>query len=179
MPECAASPEPNAKAPDPPFTRTYRLLVRGKNISEESLLATDYLNHFNEVVMLLEMVGAAPEFMDDVRTWKPRSYVEHFQGSVFANKELASFAYEQAPLAYRIPFDDLVRTIDTIILGGPARLDAALVEADEVAFEDAASETATQARTLIDQASGIIHGHTVTSRQVDIDLLLGAQQPRE
>ena len=29
------------------FTGTYRLLVRGKNINQNTLLATDYLNHFN------------------------------------------------------------------------------------------------------------------------------------
>ena len=30
--------------------------VRGSNINEETLLATDYLNHFNEAIMLLELV---------------------------------------------------------------------------------------------------------------------------
>ena len=29
--------------------------VRGKNINEETLLATDYLNHFNEIIMLFDI----------------------------------------------------------------------------------------------------------------------------
>src|SRR3546814_196200 len=43
------------------LTRTYRRLVRGTNINATSLLATDYLNHFNEVVMVLELVPDMPE----------------------------------------------------------------------------------------------------------------------
>ena len=31
--------------------------VRGTNINEHTLLATDYLNHLNEPIMLLEMVA--------------------------------------------------------------------------------------------------------------------------
>src|SRR3546814_1723486 len=43
------------------YTGTYRLLVRGKNINQNTLLATDYLNHFNEIIMLLEMLPSMPE----------------------------------------------------------------------------------------------------------------------
>ena len=39
--------------------------VRDSNIDETTLLATDYLNHFNEIVMLLEMVPEMPEMLDD------------------------------------------------------------------------------------------------------------------
>ena len=35
------------------------------NINAATGLATDYLNHFNEAIMLLEMLASAPEFRDD------------------------------------------------------------------------------------------------------------------
>ena len=53
---------------------TVRDRVRGTNISETTLLATDYLNYFNEVVMMLDMVPSMPIFLDELREWEPKSY---------------------------------------------------------------------------------------------------------
>ena len=43
--------------------------VKGSNIDETTLLATDYLNHFNEIVMLLEMVPDMPEMLEEVKAF--------------------------------------------------------------------------------------------------------------
>ncbi|MEX2647624.1 MAG: hypothetical protein WD673_01265 [Alphaproteobacteria bacterium] len=108
MPEDSGIRRPCDEPPKPCFTRTYRLLARGTNISDETLLATDYLNHANEVIMLIELLGAAPEFIDDVRAWRPISYAEHFRESGFVDRELAICAYDQAPIVYRVPFDGVI-----------------------------------------------------------------------
>lgn len=166
----------------PPFTRTYRLLARGTNVNCETLLATDYLNHYNEVVMLIEMVEQAPEFMDDVRAWHPKPYVEHFRDGGFSHKALAIAAYDQAPAVYREPFDATLAEIDATILKGIAAMDQATAEGDAFAFSLAATETAASARALIDRASAIINGHTLAVRQDEIDALMDEaanQQPRE
>jgi hypothetical protein len=42
-------------------------------------LATDYLNRFNEAVMLLDMLSSCPEFREDFLAWEPMSYREHFR----------------------------------------------------------------------------------------------------
>jgi hypothetical protein len=159
--------------PRPGFTRTYRLLVRGKNISAETLLATDYLNHINEVVMLIELLGSAPEFWDDVRAWRPRSYAEHFRQSGFADRELAVLAYDQAPLVYRLPFDGVIAEIDAAILGGVAAIERAMGASERDLIVREAEATAATARALVDQASAIIHGQSVSQRQDAIDALLG------
>ena len=57
-------------------------------------LATDYLNHFNEAIMLLEMVPDMPECAEDFLTWTPLSYAEHFWASNFKARDLAIEAYE-------------------------------------------------------------------------------------
>ena len=44
------------------------------NINPKTGLASDYLNHFNEAIMLLEMLASCPECVDDFRAWKPMSY---------------------------------------------------------------------------------------------------------
>ena len=135
------------------------------------MLATDYLNHFNEVVMLIEMVGSAPEFMADIAPWRPKSYAEHFRDSSFSDRELAIQAYDHAPLAFREPFDETVAAIDATILGAIEVLNAAAEDSPDE-LNRIATATASEVRALIDVASGIINGHTKTSRQDDIDRLL-------
>src|SRR3569833_2650624 len=70
--------------------------LRVANINPRTGLATDYLNHFNEAVMLLEMVPDMPECAEDFLTWSPLSYDEHFTASNFKARDLAIEAYEKA-----------------------------------------------------------------------------------
>ena len=48
------------------------------NINPATGLSTDYLNHFTEVLMALEMMAGIPECAGDLRAWRPKSYAEHF-----------------------------------------------------------------------------------------------------
>ena len=56
------------------------------NINPATGLATDYLNHFNEAIMLLEMLSSCPECRDDFLGWRPMSYREHFEASRFKGR---------------------------------------------------------------------------------------------
>ena len=70
------------------------------SINPATGLSTDYLNHFNEAIMLLDMLADCPECRDDFMAWRPRSYCEHFAASRFGGRELAIAAYDGAePLA--------------------------------------------------------------------------------
>src|ERR1700691_1626323 len=66
------------------------------NINPRTGLATDYLNHFNEAIMLLEMIPDMPECSEDFLEWQPLSYREHFTASNFKARDLAIEAYETA-----------------------------------------------------------------------------------
>ena len=57
------------------------------NINPATGLATDYLNHFNEAIMLLEMLSSCPECRDDFLGWRPMSYREHFAASRFKGRD--------------------------------------------------------------------------------------------
>ncbi len=164
------------------FTRTYRRLVRGTNINERSLLATDYLNHFNEVVMMLEMVADMPEMIEDVREWRPRSYPDHFRQSVFTDRELAVYAYENAPREVVETFEAVVREVDAIILEAVERISAALAErgpdAADAPVDDALrcyiADTTARIRGLLEKAGAVINGTTVCNTQDEIDRLIMA-----
>jgi hypothetical protein len=64
------------------------------NIHPDTRLATDYLNHFNEVVMLIDMLPMMPDCAPDVVTWAPVSYTDHFYLSHFKGRDLAIRAYQ-------------------------------------------------------------------------------------
>jgi hypothetical protein len=90
--------------------------LRAANIHPETRLATDYLNHFNEVIMLLELVPSMPDCIDDVLIWQPASYEEHFQRSHYRDKDLAIAAFEQAPVGARRRFLALVDEMNAVML---------------------------------------------------------------
>ncbi|WP_262695071.1 hypothetical protein [Kordiimonas aquimaris] len=90
-------------------------LLAAANINPESFLATDYLNHFNEIVMLLEMIPDMPELMEDAADWAPKSYPQHFNDSGFQAKDLAIEAYALAPSSFRDEFENLCGKINASI----------------------------------------------------------------
>src|SRR5438093_11189566 len=87
--------------------------LRVANINPRTGLATDYLNHFNEAVMLLEMVPDMPECAEDFLTWTPLSYAEHFWASNFKARDLAIEAYELSDA--KVEFDNLTASMTSIL----------------------------------------------------------------
>ncbi len=141
--------------------------LAGTNIHSRTFLATDYLNHFNEVIMLLEMLPDMPEMLDEIALWTPRSYTEHFRKSGFKDGALAIEAYECAPTIYRHAFDHNVAALDAVLLDTIATLgrDGQTTEAIERILEPRMA----QAHALLEMLSGIIHGATTTLDQSDVD----------
>jgi hypothetical protein len=142
----------------------FRSHVPGTNINEATLLASDYLNHFHELVMLLEAIASEPQsFADDLLSWRPLTYEEHFSESGFRDKNLAIAAYRRAPPKIRARFDEAVARLHgealTLVaevaseLGGSKRLDKTCASA------------AARLRVLIDEANAIANGDTLPDRR--------------
>src|SRR6201996_2213064 len=89
--------------------------LRAANINPRTGLATDYLNHFNEAIMLLEMIPDMPECAEDFLGWSPLSYCEHFMASNFTAKDLAISAYETADPDIRAEFEQITDTMTSIL----------------------------------------------------------------
>ncbi len=75
------------------------------NVNPSTGLATDYLNLFNEAIMLFEMGLDMPDMVEELAEWKKRGYVEHFEKSGFELKEVVVSAYLYAPPTVRRDFD--------------------------------------------------------------------------
>src|SRR6202165_727467 len=98
-----------------PDTEARAARLRAANINPRTGLATDYLNHFNEAIMLLEMIPDMPECAEDFLAWHPLSYREHFMASHFKTRELAIEAYESADIVIRTEFDHITTTMTSIL----------------------------------------------------------------
>ena len=95
------------------MTEHLRAHTEGTNVNPATLLTTDYLNHFNEIIMLLELVPSAPsQFSAEISDWQHESYEEHFTHSGFRDKELAIVGYRNAPEDVRRSFDSSVADLE-------------------------------------------------------------------
>ncbi len=154
---------PRQPAPD---ERARTAQLAAANINPRSGLATDYLNHFNEAIMLLEMIPDIPECAEDFLGWQPLSYREHFTASNLRARELAISAYDSADAGIRAEFDNLTSAM-TLIL-------SAVGTAMREAHQDKARATlAEQAigwvKPLVTLAGGIINGRGV---EADVDYIM-------
>ena len=155
---------------------TLGLLVRGKNINETTLLATDYLNHFNEIIMVLELVPDMPDCLEEAREWAPKSYQEHFRDSAFTDKELAILAYENAPEAYKIPFDRTVERMNQLVEQGLQTIASKVEVGDENGLRVEVESLSQRLRDRIDEASAIINGHLQAGDEDDVDQAASGQE---
>ena len=146
--------------------------VRGKNINEKTLLATDFLNHFNEIIMILDMLPSFPDCLEEAREWQPKNYEEHFRHSGFSDRELAISAYEHSPRRFRKPFDDTINAMNQLIESALERIEAAIGNNKNEEVARIVTTTNTTMRRLTDVASSVIHGGEDTAQQAEIDSIL-------
>jgi len=147
----------------------YSARAQGTNIDPQTLLATDYLNHFNEIVMLLELISDMPECLEDAEAWAPKSYQDHFRDSQFRDRELAVEAYDHVPHCYREPFDDVISQMNRIVPVGLQRIRESLDAGETERMRMVCSEVSQRLQKMIDIASAIIHGSTKRLDQAEID----------
>ena len=145
---------------------------KGTNVNDRTLLATDYLNHVNEIIMLLELIPDAPECLEDCRAWQPMSYTDHFEASSIADRDLAIEAYEFSPPEFRHTFDRLTREMHRVIGGALAGLEAAAAQGDEDRTRRITELAVGALKTMVDQASATIHGDAQVMDQDQIDDLM-------
>ncbi len=146
------------------------------NINPSTGLATDYLNHFNEVVMLLEMLPDIPECAEDVLAWEPADYITHFSASKFSAKELAIRAYGAVDEQLRTALEKCIAEIDQEVISLQMMLGSG--DATDELLQIVQEKAVTIIRPLLSRAGSIIHGHLPDeavsgqeSTQADVDAL--------
>jgi len=125
------------------------------NINPSTGLASDYLNHFNEAIMLLEMLSSCPDCLDDFLSWRPLSYREHFESSRVKGRSLAIAAYDAADPSRRKSLDNLAGAMTAVLeatrtaMGSPEPPQSMAAVADRAAA---------LLRPLVARAGAVING---------------------
>ena len=124
-------------------------------ISPSTGFATDYLNHFNEAIMLLDMVTSCPDCLTDFHDWQPLTYREHFLASRFKARNPAIAAYYAADPAVRTCLDSLTETTTTEI---EATRSAMAAEPTPETYGILADRAAARLKLLVARAAAVING---------------------
>lgn len=145
--------------------------VLAANVNPATGLATDYLNLFNEAIMLFEMGLDMPDMAEELADWKKHSYVEHFEKSGFEMKDVVISAYHHAPADLRCDFDDVCERALTVFDSSIDILMSSNLE-DDAARVDL-NERLRDMKALVIEMDSHIHGRAAITKslQSEVDAL--------
>ena len=130
-------------------------------------LATDYLNVFNEAIMLFGLLADMPDIIDELSAWEPLTYEQHFLRSSFQGRDLAIIAYKNADPKIKIPFDALSRDTCHFIQRSIVQAkDMMAARSDMTLF---VVETTESLQTAIMKLDSMVHGGQIGGAQSDVD----------
>jgi hypothetical protein len=147
----------------------YPARLADANINPDTGLASDYLNHFNEAIMLLEMLSSSPDFIDDFLAWRPVSYREHFTASRLKGHDMAVAAYDSADPYLRGCLDTLAGTMSAVLEATRAAMSSNM---PPEAAATLANRAASWLRPQVARASAVINGEG----NVEVDQLIAPQE---
>ena len=147
----------------------------GPNINPVTGLSTDYLNHFTEAVMVLEMVGAMPECIDDLRAWEVKTYPEHFAASHFSNRDAIIAAYQGADPTVRAALERTAEVLNAMVW---RTRELVLQHVGSAEVEAIARRALDRLRPLIARTAAVINGGATKSGdrqgpQAAVDAIFG------
>jgi hypothetical protein len=130
------------------------------NINPATGLASDYLNHFNEAIMMLDLLSSMPDCIDDLIEWQPMSYREHFLTSSQKHRELVLAAYSSAEPEARRQLDDIVDAMNATMIATRSALELNISPEVLTAL---AREAAANLKPLVARAGAVINGLTLSN----------------
>ena len=125
------------------------------NINPITGLSTDYLNHFTEAIMLLEILPDMPDCLADFLAWEPKDYREHFAACHFRNRDMVIAAYEAADPELSGSLDMLADLMNTMLL---ATREAIAANPATPRSQALAHRTANVLKPVITRVSALING---------------------
>ncbi|MGD9638177.1 MAG: hypothetical protein AB7U85_03855 [Alphaproteobacteria bacterium] len=168
--------EPDINQPDnikPAVNPKIIELIKGLNISSTTLLSTDYLNHFNEIIMMIAMIGEMPDIIEECKEWQPKSYIQHFTDTSLSYRFIAIELYRAVPKKNLDAFEQAIEQTNNAIFQTVERLELAISNGatpEELTQKAMVAQKALQ--TLTEIISSIIHGAEKALSQSEIDKLI-------
>jgi hypothetical protein len=133
-------------------------------VNPESGIANDYLNHFNEVFLMIENLPVLlPEMVDELMQWRPMSYVEYFQRSPLPASAETLKIYETLDDSFRADFEAMIVLLDRSVLQcveliSAHRLPDGTIEPE--AITEMCEKYANDLRAVLDRTADLVnHGY--------------------
>lgn len=131
-------------------------------VNPASGLANDYLNLFNEVVMLIEQLPDMPELIDDLLAWRPTTYKDYFSRSILPGRHSALDTYAELNAGFRRNFEAIVAELDRIATASVALIRHHLHKkglAEPEVLAELCGKAGTALRSVLERASTTVnHG---------------------
>ena len=130
-------------------------------INPASGIANDFLNHFNEILLLVENLPVLlPEMVDELMQWRPTTYRDYFDRSNLPGRAQALAAYDEINPSLRNAFEAMVARLNASAVAivaeiGTHRNSAGEIDADNVA--EFCATAATALRETLAQASDLVN----------------------
>jgi hypothetical protein len=163
-------------AEQPAHARPDAYRMADANINPLTGLSTDYLNHFNEAIMLLEMLPQVPDCALDFFAWEPMTYSEHFAASRLKERDTTISAYEYADPKFRQGLDTLSNTMTAILTATRDAMQSGLPPHDTDRVARRALEwlkpLVARAGAVINGAEGALKDHDAAQPQDMVDALM-------
>ena len=149
------------------------------NVNPATGLASDYLNHFNEAIMLLEMLADCAECMGAFLAWRPKNYREHFIDSDSECGQIAVAAYDLADPDARARLETLTDAMTAVLEATRTAINAGIrTGMSPTSVAAVAGHASAALRPLVARAGAVINGepamHGTPSPQLAVDALMRA-----
>lgn len=132
-------------------------------VNPKSGVANDYLNHFNEILLLIENLPVLlPDMIDEIMAWRPVSYREYFTHSPLPGSAAALEVYETLNEDFKQDFEGMVRLLDSMILHSikiiaSNRKEDGMIDADEIG--EVCERISAELRVILDRTANLVnHG---------------------
>ncbi len=139
-------------------------------------LATDFLNQYNEIAMMLENIDAWPEGLFELKAWVPLDYEQHFARSGLSDSGLVIAAFQHAPDAPRKRFELLVTGTNQMVVTALAALLNDFEGDDWHPLLAPAAVLATEIRAQVSKLRRLINVENTNIEQDSIDAMFETQR---
>ncbi len=150
-------------------------------VNTQSGLASDYLNVFNSLVMLVEQLSDMPDLIADIVAWRPISYIDYFDHSNLPGRAEALENYQRISADLRGRFEEIVAELDRCATGAVVAIRLQFRRASEPdpdKLRALCAKTCETLHTLLRRASDLVdHGLAPAeeSAQMRADRLLAVR----
>ena len=169
-----------AKPLPPPDVREMHAFAEARRFAappRPAALSNDYLNHYSEALMLIELAAADPDLATELARWRPLGYRAYFEASPLRRAPEALAAYRALTDAQRGAFEALMLAMDALATAAIAGLQPPCEPGDAALIAEA---TLPPFRRLVARAASFLnsggenagHASEVEEAQAVIDRLI-------